>query len=107
MSGDLAIILSKVKNLSREELVALQEHVSGQLNATASINKTQDKDKQATSQIHIAGAYQPRIEDIEASMAAMSTPEELAEMDRIDFDNLPSNGKSLSQMVIEDREDRL
>jgi len=56
--------------------------------------------------IHIPGAYQPTREEVEASLARIFTPAELAEMDEVDLNNLPKGLKSVTQMLNEDREDR-
>ena len=105
MTSDLANILRQVKNLSFDELLTLQEQISRQLRTKEPKHST-PKNSNLHRKIIIPGAYQPSIEEIDAGFAATFTPEELAEMDEVDLENLPLGVKSLSEMVNEDREDR-
>jgi hypothetical protein len=106
MTSDLANVLKQVKNLSFDELLTLQEQIARQLRTKEPKHST-SKNGNSRRKVIIPGAYQPSIEEIETGFAATFTPEELAEMDKVDLENLPLGAKSLSEMVNEEREDRL
>jgi hypothetical protein len=56
--------------------------------------------------LNIPGSYRPTSEQIEARLRTIFKPEEIALIGTTDFNKVSFGSKSLSQMVIEDREDR-
>lgn len=107
MSTELAEALKHIENLSFDELLTLQEQVTRYLRAKSRASVTQTQaNNQPNRRVIIPGAYQPTPEEIEASLAATFTPEEIAKIGTTDFKKLSLGPKSLSEMVNEDREDR-
>lgn len=104
MSLVLDKVLKQVEELSFEELLTLQEKLIDQLEVKKS--SSEQNSEQPKHFIKIPGAYQPSRAEIEASLARMFTPEELAYIGTTDFSKLQLPGKSTSEMIVEDREDR-
>jgi hypothetical protein len=102
MATALADLLEQVEELSFEDLLTLQEKLTGQMRVKSSPTSVSNGKRV----IKIPGAYQPTLAEIEASFARTFTAEQLAAMDEVDLDNLPVGEKTLSEMVNEDREDR-
>src|SRR4051794_8107667 len=103
MSTELAEVLKHVENLSFDELLTLQEQVARYLRVKGRSSAIQTN-SQPNRRVIIPGAYQPTAEEIEASLAATFTPEEIAQIGKTDFKKLSIGDKSLSEMVNEDRE---
>ncbi len=106
MSVDLDLVLSKVKSFSVEDLLTIQETVGRELRqkithalSTEEIVMIGQPDNSAKA----SALYRRTPEEIEAHLAAIFTPEELAEIDRVDLSNLPSGFKSVTQIISEDR----
>ncbi|HEX2913479.1 MAG TPA: hypothetical protein VH186_21935 [Chloroflexia bacterium] len=104
MSSETERILGKIPELSIAELLTLQETITQELR-----HKTGVEEPVPGSHVRLAHAYRRTREEIEASLAAIFTPEELAQIGRRDFTKMPTDPtlKPLSQLVIEDREDRI
>ena len=110
MSSTLEMLLEKVEDLSGQELLSLQERITSQLKIKVSPNGNGQVKKQASlssDYVEIPGAYRLTPEQVKEIQQKIFTPEELANMGTTDFSNLPQGPKSLSQIVIEDREDRV
>ncbi len=106
MSLDLGIILKQVENLSFDELLTVQEQITRQLRAKNPAPTVQTQtNNQPNRRLKIPGAYQPTAEEVEASLAAIFTPEEIAQIGKTDFSkfSFPAGSKSLSEMINEDR----
>ena len=94
MTTELQEVLSKVDTLSKEDLKALQKHISEKL-----------EQKPSTIDLSKIG-YRRSPEEIEAQLAEFLTPEELAAIDE-NVINEPLNlPKTLTEYISEDREDR-
>ncbi len=117
MSADSQLIIEKLSNLSVAELLRVQENIIQQLkyktgvneaiaNPTPAKNRTEIESTSSPEQLKLAHAYCRTPQEIEERLATIFTPEELAQIGRRDFSNRRLEGKSLSQMVIEDRKDR-
>jgi len=107
MSADTDLILEKVRNLSISELLIVQETIIWELRQkTRSTSEPTPGRANGQRYIRIPGAYQPTREEVEASLARIFTPTELAEIGKRDFTKIDLGSKSLSEMVNEDREDR-
>ncbi len=106
MSVELDLILSNIKKLSVEELTTIQETVAAELRQQAESILAPSQYKASPLRIRLPHAYQVTAEEIEASLAAIFTPEELAQLGKTDFSKLPTGPKSASEMLNEDREDR-
>jgi hypothetical protein len=111
MSPKLEILLNSLEELSAEELLILLEDLSKQLRqkAVGNVNKPKQAVSATDREAILAKYFLPRPtpEEIEALLAQMFTPEERARFGTTDFSKLPVGHKSASQMIIEDREDRL
>lgn len=107
MGSDLEVFAEKIRGLSVEQLLSLQEEIINELRAKTQKNNGTNKRKEAQSTQRVSGFYRPSTEEIEAELAEIFTPEELAEVEATDLSNLPQGPKSLSQIVNEDREDRV
>ncbi len=114
MSVNLEQVLSQVRNLGVSELLTIQETITQELRRKTDPTQpvpdpTPTVEAGATSaprRIHLPHAYRRTPEEIEASLAAIFTPEELAQIGTTDFSKLPIGPKSASEMLNEDREDR-
>lgn len=114
MSSDLEETLVKLDKLSFDELLTLQEQLTLQLRAKKQPEEAPKieplPNEQPSHYVKIPGAYQPTKEQIEARLAAIFTTEELARIKPFDASKLrplPPDAKSLSEIVNEDREDRV
>jgi phosphatidylserine decarboxylase len=108
MSADLDLLLSKVKDLSVEELRTLQATITQELSyKTGPVsNGRAAASPQPNRYLQIPGAIRRTREEIEALLATIFSAEELAAIGKTDFSKLPIGAKSLSEMINEDREDR-
>lgn len=104
MSADLSAVLTKLDELSFEELLTLQEQLTHRLKLKAPAPS--QPVNQTSHRVKIPGAYRPTPAQIEARLAAILTPEELTRLGKTDFSKLPVGPKSASEMLNEDREDR-
>jgi hypothetical protein len=102
MSATLVDVLKQLEEFSLADLLTLQKELSGQIRVKSSVPAVSGSKRV----IKIPGAYQPTLAEIEASLATTFSPEELAQIGKTNFKALRINGKSLSEMVNEDREDR-
>ncbi len=116
-SVELEIWLSKVKEFSVSELLAMQETITQELKQkTANVPAPKPEPISAPGRfgqpqrkIIIPGAYETTPAEVEAELAAIFTPEERAEMAKVDLINLPplpAGAKTSTQIISEDREDR-
>lgn len=110
MSADLDLVLNKVKELKGDDLLTVLEEIVEQLRHEKqnNTNKRPTKYRNGTRSPASSTGYRPTSEEIEADLAEIFTPEELAEMEKVDLSKLPQwqGQKSLSEMINEDREDR-
>lgn len=109
MSSDLIEVLNLLGNLSVEELLTVQETITKDVQQKIhSSSPSRSGDNAAAHQIVMPGIYTPNNEEIEAELAGIFTPEELAEMDGMDLNSLqlPPDAKTSAQLISEDREDR-
>ena len=111
MTTELEDLVAKVKQLSPTELLTIQETITAELRrkiTTNSNGETQRPDTPEEREAILRRYFrpQPTKEEIEASLKQIFPPEVLALMGHTDFDKLPAGTKSLSEMIIEDREDR-
>jgi len=104
MSIDLDLVLAKVKGLSVAELLTVKETIQSELQQKQSA--TEPAQAGQPQRVIIPGSYRPSKEQIEAELARLFTPEELAEMDKVDLSKIDIGPKSASEMINEDREDR-
>lgn len=100
MTTDVQMILDKVSDLSVEDLLKIQETVTSELQ-----KKAPDKASRS-GRIHLPRAYRRTPKEVEAFLRAAFTPEQYAEIGKRDFSKMKIEGKSFSEMVNEDREDR-
>ncbi len=117
MTTELEDLVAKVKQLSPTELLTIQETVTAELRRKITTNgngnseaKRPDTPEEREAILRRYFRPQPTKEEIEAQLAQMFTPEELSRIRAIDLTKLPPlppGAKTLSQMIIEDREDRL
>jgi hypothetical protein len=104
MSTDLDLVLTKVENLTLDELLTVQEKIIRQVR-TRTVPPTQPI-PEPKKRVRLPHAYRRTAEEIEASLKAIFTPEELARMGQTDFSKIKIGPKSASEMLNEDREDR-
>jgi hypothetical protein len=102
MAATLIDVLKQMEELSLADLLTLQRELNGQIRIRSNSPVVPGKARM----IKIPGAYQPTLAEIEASLAENFTPEELTQIGKTNFKELKISGKSLSEMVNEDREDR-
>jgi hypothetical protein len=115
MSAILDDIMGKIEYLSAQERDLLIEKLKAEPAPSVPVTvDIEDKDKGEARLRYIEELREkyflprPRTqEEYEQKRREMFTPEEIAEFEAFDFDSLPQGKKSLSQMIIEDREDRL
>jgi hypothetical protein len=109
MSTDLSEVLSRLENLSVEELLTVQESL------TKSVRKKVHSSTSVgipgvptTRRIGIPGAYRATPQEIEAHLKSVFTSQQLAEIAQTDISNLslPPGAKTTAEILREDREDR-
>ncbi len=106
--SELEILVEKIQHLSVRELLTLQEQIIAALRfKTNSSESEMSLNAVINPARRVEGFYRPTVEEVEAELAEIFTAEELAEIANTDLSNLPQGTKSLSQMVNEDREDRV
>lgn len=107
MRTKLETVLNEIKDLELEELEELLENVSQQLRYKTGTVKFGVSGKAIAAQpLEIPGTYQFSPAEIEAHLAAVFTPEQLAEMERTDSSNLSKMSRTSTEILSEDREDR-
>jgi hypothetical protein len=111
MSSTLEMLLEKVEDLSVQELLSLQERITSQLKIKVSSNgngQVKQQPELPPDYIDIPGVYRLTPEEARKGLEEIFTPEELAEIDAADPNDLklPPLPKSLAEMISEDREDR-
>jgi predicted transcriptional regulator len=84
---------------------ALQDLVRTEKAETPAVIATAAKSTPARW-VEIPGAYRFSPSEIEAELAEIFTPEELAEIAKTDLSNLPPGTKTVTEILSEDREDR-
>ena len=105
MSVILENILKELEELTAEEslvlLTRLSQHLQHSLKATT-LGVT------ASRRVEIPGAYRPTAEQVTAHLKAVFSPEQLAEIEKVDLSNLklPPGAKTTTEILSEDREDR-
>ncbi len=104
MNIDLDLVLAKVKGLSVSELLTLKETIQTELQQKQS--EVEPAQAGQPRRVIIPGAYRRSREEIEAQLATLFTPEEMAQIGKTDFSKIPIGPKSASEMINEDREDR-
>ena len=115
MTTELEDLVAKVKQLSPKELLTIQETVTAELRrkiTTDDDNKAKRSDTPEEREAILRPYFRPKPteEEIEAQLARMFSSEELSRIRAVDLTKLPPlppGAKTLSQMIIEDREDRL
>lgn len=105
MSADTDLISEKVRNLSVSELLNLQQIIIEELRKKTGVAQNGEKSN-STGHVRLPHAYRLTREEVEASLAVIFSPEELARLGKTDFSKLANGPKSASEMLIEDREDR-
>ncbi|NWJ98699.1 MAG: hypothetical protein HXX20_23370 [Chloroflexi bacterium] len=109
MTAELEELVAKVKNLSPDELLTIQETVTAELRrkiAHSPEPKQADTPQERAAILSRFFRPQPSPEEIENQLARMFTPEDLARLKRVDLTQLPPlppGAKPLSQLIIEDR----
>ena len=109
MSTDLIEVLNRLGNLSIEELLTVQETVRKGVQQKIHSSKSPEvSDNHVNGRVIIPGAYRPTIQEVEAHLARVFTPEQLAEISRTEISNitLPPGAKTTAEILSEDREDR-
>jgi hypothetical protein len=111
MSARLDPILERIDELSIEELWTLQERVINWLRTKTNGNGQVKKSEPtlAADHIKIPGAYRLTKQQAEAGLTYIFSPEELAQMETVDLEELKNRllSKSLTEIISEDREDRV
>ncbi len=103
MSANLEMVLAKVGELNNDELLLVLQRVTEELRHTAIKNGPAGINNSPTRPV----MYRLTPEEASATLAEIFTEAELAEIAAADVSNLSFGDKSLSQTVIEDREDRV
>lgn len=108
MSADLDLISAKVESLALDELLLLQERIIAQVRQRTIIG---DYKEQRQKEIEAAFAKithpNPTPEQIEAYRARVFPTEIRAQMGYTDFSKIKIGPKTITQMIDEDREDRV
>ncbi len=113
MSNKLEELGHELKELSVTELVSLIEQAAAELrrktkdmpNGNGPVEASQTEDPVQRG-VHLAHAYRPTKEEVEARMKRIFTPEELEEAAKVDLTQLPPLPKTITEYISEDREDR-
>lgn len=95
MATNLEEIFAIVDTLSKPDLRVVQNRISERLN--------RNHPKVDLSKI----SFRLSPEKIEAQLAEIFTPEELADIDESELDDFPTLPKTITEYISEDREDRL
>lgn len=109
MSAKLDELKVQLAELSVDELLTLMERITVELRHKIIPNgKTPAKvvEPEPENKPYLPGTYRPTKEQIEASLAAMFTPEERAEAAKVDRTKLARPHRSVTEIINEDREDR-
>lgn len=104
MSADTELILEKLNRLSLDELLLVKAKIDEKIQQGETLINNLKTVQSATNprpQI-----YTRTKEEVEAFLSSVFTPEERAEIGKTDFSKVQLQGKSLSEMINEDREDR-
>lgn len=115
MSTDLEAFVAKVKDFSVSDLLTVQESVIAELpRKTAAVTEpTQPRPNTPEEREAILSRYfmpKKTQEEVDSWLAEMFSPEIVEEAKKLDLSTippLPPGAKSTSQLIIEDREDRL
>src|SRR4051812_35412251 len=104
MNKNLENLKTKIEKLPTDELFGLLDHITNQLRQRTALNghKPPIADRNIRDQDEI---YFVTPEEVEAELAELYTPEELALLNSVDLNNLPKLPKSLSEYLLEDREE--
>lgn len=108
MTTKLDELLNEIENLSPEEFRILEEKVKrGYRQKTSSTNMSNKSANEKDNREAIPGTRRPTKEEVEAHLARIFTPEQLAEIARTDVSNiiLPPGVKTTAEILDEDRED--
>lgn len=84
-------------------MIVVLENLSRQLRQKTEQTKAINNGPQTDGRIKIPGTYRRTPAEVEASLLAIMTPEELARMGRTNFDSYPITPKPISEMINEDR----
>jgi hypothetical protein len=110
MSAILENILKEPEELTAQESLILLTRLSQHLQrkGLTELGKASVADPvgDQVGRVRLAHAYHRTPEEIEANLAAIFTPEEVALIGKTDFTKFNIGPKSLSQTLNEDREDR-
>ncbi len=110
MSAMLDHVLNEIKELSLEELLTLQRQIIDEVQTKAlpaAPETVSTPAKPSQRSLVIPQAYRRNPVDVEASLLAVFGPEQLAAMKEVDLTNLPPGSKTVTEMINEDREDRV
>jgi hypothetical protein len=117
MSQVLTNLLAEVESLnSLDELFTLQERIISRIRTITAPNGNGNVhtsaqvvlERMERNQAHIPGTYQRSQEEIEALSARLKaklSPSEQEQLDKVDLSKLNFSGKSMSQMLIEERQE--
>ena len=109
MSAEADLMMEKVTRLPVDELLALRARIDSELqqkNAPVALQPTTQTAVAPVADSHPL-IYKRTPQEIEEFLAAIMTPEELARVGQTDFSQKYIGPKSASEMLIEDREDRV
>jgi DNA-directed RNA polymerase subunit H (RpoH/RPB5) len=113
MSAIFDDIVDKIEHLSAEERNLLLEKLKVKAESAPPPVSTEDEETQAKLRYReeLIAKYvrpQPKTdEEYQEALRKMFTPEQIERLDKTDFMTLPPFKKPTSEMIIEDREDRL
>ena len=110
MSANLEEVVSKVKELSSDELLTVQETVTAELRRKLPPKITPNQPHTTQEREALLNHYfmpRPTLEELKAGLDRIFPAHLRAQMGQTDFSKLPTGPKSLSEMIVEDREDRL
>lgn len=102
LSPEAGLIIEQVRNLSVEDLLAVRDTIEEELQ----YKQPSAAQTASTASSGHALIYRRTPEEIEAFLATIMSPEELAQVGKTEFNRKTIGPKSASQMLIEDREDR-
>ncbi len=111
MSAMLDHVLNEIKKLSLEELLTLQRHLIDEVQGKVKVVLANPSsgtmpEKPTQRPLVVPQAYRRKPEEVEATLLAVFGPEQLAAMKDVDLSNLRPGSKTVTEMMIKDREDR-
>lgn len=110
MSTALSEVLERLENLSVDELLTVQEAITKDVRQKLGSSTARKiiEDNEVLHRVRIPGAYRSTAQQVEAHLASIFTPQQLAQIAQTDVSNitLPPGAKTTTQILSEDREDR-